>query len=364
MAESTNPASSAKSLFSPRKKKIKPLEIVFFTRQLATMLAAGLPIVKALEIVGVGNENPSLETLILDMKDHIATGHTLAETLRLYPKYFDNLYCSLIFAGESSGTLELMLDRVATYLEKIQALKKKVKKALMYPLIVFIASFGAGAILLLFVVPRFQGMFAQFGADLPAFTQMVVNLSHWLRDYWWLFFGVVIALIWIIIRLKKTVPKVAYVIDKYSLKLPVFGMINKKVIIARFTRTLATTLSAGMPIISAFDCVNSIIGNRVYLESLIKVRLDIASGQQISTALEQGHLFPNLVVKMISVGEESGTLESMLNKVATYYEEDVDSLVDNLSSLMEPLIMIVLGIIIGGFVVAMYLPIFKLGSVL
>lgn len=348
----------------PKKKKIKPQDIALFTRQIATMLAAGLPMVKAFEIIGAGNENYSMEELILGMRDHIATGHTLAETLSLYPKYFDNLYCSLINAGERSGTLETMLGRIATYMEKMQTLKKKIKKASMYPLIVFIAAFGAGAILLLFVIPRFQGMFSSFGADLPAFTKMVVNLSNFFQKFWWAIFGGLGAIIFTARHLRKTSPKVAYAFDKYLLRLPVIGMINQKVLIARFTGTLATTLSAGMPIIDAFDCVNNIIGNRVYADALAKVKQEIASGQQISTALEETHLFPNLVVKMISVGEESGTLESMLNKVAAYYEEEVDSLVDNLSSLMEPLIMIVLGVIIGGFVVAMYLPIFKLGSVM
>lgn len=349
--------------FGKSKKKIKPLDIALFTRQLSTMLSAGLPMVKAFEIIGLHHEKPSMEELILKMKDYISTGHTLAESLVLYPKYFDNLFCSLIDAGERSGTLETMLERIASYLEKMQALKKKIKKALMYPLIVLSAAFGAGGILLIFIVPRFQSMFSSFGADLPAFTQMVVNLSNFMQKYWWIIVGIIAGTIFSIRHFRKTSPTFVYKMDKLVLRLPIFGLILKKVIFARVTRTLATTLTAGMSIIDAFDSINKIIDNRVYGEALAKVRNDIASGQQISAALEATHLFPNLVVKMISVGEESGTLELMLNKVAGYYEEDVDSLVDNLSSLMEPLIMIVLGVIIGGFVVAMYLPIFQLGSV-
>lgn len=353
-----------KSLFSEPKKKITTLDILLFTRQLSTMLAAGLPIIKAFEILGAGHENPSMEELILAIKNLITSGHTLAESLAKYPKYFDNLFCSLISAGEKSGTLDTMLGRVSTYLEKSQMLKKKIKKASTYPIVVFSAAMGASAILLLFVVPRFQEMFKSFGKDLPAFTQMIVNLSNFLQAHFLSIIAVVIAIVAAFKYAKKHSPTFVYQLDKRMLKLPVVGMILQKVIIARLTRTLATTLAAGMPIIEAFDCANNVIDNKIYKEALNKVKDEVTSGQQISAALENQHLFPNLVIKMIAVGEESGALEGMLTKVATYYEDDVDSLVDNLSALMEPLIMVVLGVIVGSFVIAMYLPIFKMASVM
>lgn len=353
----------AKPLFAPSKKKIETLDILLFTRQLATMLAAGLPMIKAFEIIAVGHENPSMETLLLSIKASISSGNSLAESLAKFPKYFDNLFCSLIGAGERSGTLDTMLGRVATYLEKSQTLKKKIKKAATYPIIVFSAAMGASAILLLFVVPRFQELFTSFGADLPAFTLMIVNLSNFLQENGLVIFVLCVLAVLAFRRLKKRSPRFVYRLDQLTLKAPVVGMITKKVIIARMTRTLSTTLASGMSIIDAFDCVINVIENGIYKNALQKVKEEVSSGQQISAALEASHLFPNLVVKMIAVGEESGSLENMLNKVATYYEEDVDSLVDNLSALMEPLIMVVLGVIIGSFVVAMYLPIFKLGSV-
>lgn len=353
----------SKPLFAPAKKKIVTLDILLFTRQLATMLSAGLPMIKAFEIIGVGHENPSMETLLLSIKTLISSGHSLAESLAKYPQYFDNLFCSLISAGERSGTLDTMLGRVATYLEKSQTLKKKIKKAATYPIIVFTAAMGASCVLLLFVVPRFQELFKSFGADLPAFTQMIVNLSNFLQDHGLMIFVLAVLVILGFKRLKKRSPRFVYRLDQLTLKAPVVGLITKKVIIARMTRTLSTTLASGMSIIDAFDCVINVIDNSIYKAALQKVKEEVSSGQQISSALEASHLFPHLVIKMIAVGEESGSLENMLNKVATYYEEDVDSLVDNLSALMEPLIMVVLGVIIGSFVIAMYLPIFKLGSV-
>lgn len=353
----------SKPLFAPAKKKIVTLDILLFTRQLATMLSAGLPMIKAFEIIGVGHENPSMETLLLSIKTSISSGNSLAESLAKYPNYFDNLFCSLISAGERSGTLDTMLGRVATYLEKSQTLKKKIKKAATYPIIVFTAAMGASCVLLLFVVPRFQELFKSFGKDLPAFTQMIVDLSNFLQAHGLMILVLIVLAIFGFKRLKKRSPRFVYRLDQWTLKAPVVGMITKKVIIARMTRTLSTTLASGMSIIDAFDCVNNVIDNTIYKAALQKVKEEVSAGQQISTSLETSHLFPHLVIKMIAVGEESGSLENMLNKVATYYEEDVDSLVDNLSALMEPLIMVVLGVIIGSFVIAMYLPIFKLGSV-
>lgn len=352
------------ALFAKKKKKITTIDILLFTRQLSTMLAAGLPIIKAFEIVGAGHENPSMEALILTVKNAITSGHTLAESLSKHPLYFDNLFCSLISAGERSGTLDTMLGRVGTYLEKSQTLKKKIKKASTYPIVVFSAAMGASSVLLLFVVPRFQDMFKSFGADLPGFTQMIVNLSNFLQAYWWVIGGVAIAGRWAFKRALKRSTAFAFRVDEWMLKAPILGLVTQKVIIARFTRTLATTMAAGMSIIDAFDCVISVVDNRVYKQALQRVQNEVSSGQQISVALEAQKIFPNLVIKMIAVGEESGALEGMLNKVATYYEEDVDSIVDNLSSLLEPLIMLVLGVIIGSFVIAMYLPIFKMGSVM
>ena len=357
-------AKKPKELFAKKPKKITTLDILLFTRQLGTMLAAGLPIIKAFEIVGAGHENPSMEKLILSVKNDITSGHTLAESLSKHPLYFDNLFCSLISAGERSGTLDTMLARVGTYLEKSQTLKKKIKKAFTYPIVVFSAAMGASSILLLFVVPRFQDMFKSFGADLPGFTMMIVNLSEFLQAYWWVILGLMVGGKWAFKRAVKRSAAFAYRVDAWMLKAPIIGLVTQKVIIARFTRTLSTTMAAGMAIIDSFDCVINVTDNRVYKQALQRVQVEVSSGQQISVALEAQTIFPNLVIKMIAVGEESGALENMLNKVATYYEDDVDSIVDNLSSLLEPLIMLVLGVIIGSFVIAMYLPIFKMGSVM
>jgi type IV pilus assembly protein PilC len=347
-----------------KQPKIKTVDILLFTRQLATMLDAGLPIIKAFEIIGTKHENASMEVLILSIKNDMSSGLSFAESLAKHPKYFDNLFCNLIGAGERSGTLDVMLGRIATYLEKSETLKKKIKKAAMYPTVVFTAAMGASAVLLLFVVPRFQAMFSSFGADLPGFTQMVVNLSDFLKSYWWIILAMVGGIYFACRYGIKNSPKFALLVDKLMLHAPIIGMINQKVIIARIMRTLSTTISAGMPIIEAFDCANNVVDNRVYKNSLQKVKDEVSSGQQINTALEGSQLYPSMVIKMVAVGEESGALENMLNKIATYYEADVDGIVDNLSALMEPLIMLVLGVIIGGFVIAMYLPIFKMGSVM
>lgn len=346
------------------KKKITNLDILLFTRQLTTMLAAGLPIVKALEIVGEGHENPSMGELVLSIKNNISAGQTLTEALSQYPKYFDNLYCSLINAGERSGTLDVMLERISRFLEKSQTLKKKIKKASMYPMVVMSATIAAAGVLLIFVVPKFQETFSSFGAELPYFTQLIVKLSDFLQHQWWLILLISVLSYAAFSFGKKRSEKFAFIVDKLTLRLPVIGPISQKATVARFARTLSTTLASGMPIVDAMGCVNNIIDNRIYKKAVAQILSDISSGQQMSVSVEKSGVFSNLVIKMIAVGEESGALEEMLNKIASYFEEDVDSMVDNLSALLEPLIMVVLGVIIGGFVVAMYLPIFRLGEAL
>lgn len=343
-------------------KKIKTLEILLFTRFLSTMISAGLPIVKALEIIAFDQENPAMKNLILSIKSNVEGGKSLAESFSQYPKQFGNLYCNLIKAGENSGTLDKILNRLAHYMERTDKLKRKIKKALTYPAAILVVAFIVSAVLLFFVVPQFEKMFQTFGAQLPLFTRLVVNFSNFLRSYWWL---VLVVAIFGIAGLKKAMHKsetVQKLIDKWSLKIYIIGPLIRNGIIARYTRTLATTLEAGMPIVESMHSISAIMDNRVYSNAILQISDEVVNGYQLSSSMRTTELFPNMVIQMIAVGENSGTLSTMLNKVADYYEEEVNSTVDNLSSLLEPLIMLVLGVIVGGFVVAMYLPIFKIGS--
>ncbi len=353
----------AKPLFGSSGKKIKPADIAVFSRQMATMMKAGVPLVQAFDIVADGLENPNLRKLVLQLRDSVAAGGGFANSLREHPKYFDDLFCNLVDAGEQSGALETMLDRIATYKEKTEALKAKIKKAMTYPIAVVVVAIVVTGILLVKVVPQFAETFSSFGANLPAFTLFVLGLSELAQEYWFL------VLVWIIgsfFAFKEAVkrsPKFAYAVDKYILKLPVVGQIIYLSVMARFARTLATTFAAGVPLIDALTSVAGAAGNRIYSEAIIKVREDVSTGIQLNTALKAKKIFPTLLVQMSAIGEESGALDAMLDKVAIYYEEAVDNMVDSLTSLLEPMIMSVLGILVGGLMIAMYLPIFQLGQV-
>lgn len=345
------------------KKKINTIDITIFTRQLATMMKAGVPLVQSFEIVAEGLENPSMREVVLGIKSEVENGNTFAEAIKKYPKYFDGLFCSLIESGEQSGALETMLDRVAIYKEKSEQLKQKIKKALKYPISVVIVAFIVTIILMVKVVPVFEGLFSSFGADLPAFTKMVVNMSNWMQQYWYILIASIITLVIFVKQSYEKSQKVRDGLDKLTLKLPIFGDLIFKSIIARYSRTLATTFAAGVPLIDALESTAGATNNVVYENAVMRIRDDVASGQQLQFAMRATNRFPSMAIQMVSIGEESGALDSMLDKVATYYEEEVDNAVDGLTSMMEPLIMAVLGVLVGGLVVAMYLPIFQMGSV-
>ncbi len=351
-----------KPIFSPRVQKITPADIAIFARQLATMLDAGVPMVQSFDIIGKGHENASMAEMILSIKADIEGGDTLAEGLRRKYLYFDDLFCSLVEAGEQAGVLETLLDKIATYKEKSESIKKKVKKALTYPVAVLVVAFIVTAVLLIFVVPVFEDLFQSFGADLPAFTKFVISLSEWAQAWWWAVLGVLFILFRIYAFFQKRSQKFRHFIDKTLLKIPVVGMILNKSALARFARTLATMSAAGVPLVEALESVAGACGNIVYHEAVMKIRDDVSTGQRLQFAMEQVDLFPHMVIQMIAIGEESGAIDKMLDKVADFYEEEVDNLVDNLSSLMEPIIMVILGVLVGGLIVAMYLPIFKLGA--
>ena len=344
-------------------KKIAPKDIAIFSRQLATMMAAGVPLVQAFEIIGRGHEKPMMQELIMGIKNDVESGTALAQSLEKHPKYFDDLFCNLVDAGEQSGALETLLDKVATYKEKTEELKGKVKKALFYPTAVLVVAFVVSGILLLFVVPQFQELFQGFGADLPAFTQMVINLSEFMQNYWWIVLFGIGALVFAFINAKKRSPAFRKGLDKASLKVPVVGQILEKSAIARFARTLATMFAAGVPLVEAMESVAGATGNAIFEEATLRMKDEVATGTQLQQSMRATGLFPNMVVQMVAIGEESGSLDEMLGKVADFYEQEVDNLVDGLSSLLEPLIMAILGVVVGGLVVAMYLPIFKLGAV-
>ena len=353
---------TAAALFSNR-RKIRPKDIAVFTRQLATMLNAGVPLVQAFDIIGRGQENPAMQELVLSIKSEVEGGTALAEALRKQPLYFDDLYCHLVGAGEQAGALETLLDKIATYKEKIESIKGKIKKAMFYPAAVLVVAFLVTTILLLFVIPQFESLFKGFGADLPAFTRLVIDLSRFMQSYWWIVLGVMVGAAWGFMQARKRSPAFGVFLDKASLRLPIVGDILNKAAIARYARTLSTTFAAGVPLVDALNTVAGATGNVVYSNAVMRIRDDVATGQQLQLAMRMTGLFPNMVVQMVAIGEESGSLDDMLAKVADFYEEEVDNAVDSLSSLLEPIIIGILGVLIGGMVVAMYLPIFKLAAV-
>lgn len=351
------------AMFAARKRSIKAKDLTVFTRQLSTMVAAGVPLVQALEMIGRGHENPSMQDLILGIKGDVEAGSSLAEALDKHPKYFDELYCNLVRAGEQAGALETLLNKIATYMEKTESIKGKIKKALYYPSAVIVAAFIVMAILLIFVIPQFQSLFQNFGADLPAFTLFVINLSKMVQEWWWAIFGGIAAVGYGLYEARRRSRKFARLLGQMSLKLPILGDIFIKGAIARFCRTLSVLFAAGVPLVEGMQSVAGATGNAIYQEAVLRMREQVATGQQLQMSMRLTGLFPNMVVQMVQIGEESGQLEDMLAKVADFYEEEVDNAVDALSSLIEPIIIGILGTLIGGLVIAMYLPIFKLAAV-
>ncbi|SEJ51024.1 type II secretion system F family protein [Pseudomonas sp. NFR16] len=344
-------------------KKIKPLDIAFFSRHMATMMKAGVPLLQSFDIISEGSDNPNMRKLVDDIKQEVAAGHSFATALRQKPQYFDDLFCNLVDAGEQAGALESLLDRVATYKEKTEFLKAKIKKAMTYPIAVVIVAIIVSGILLIKVVPQFQSVFAGFGAKLPAFTLMVIGLSEIVQSYWYMLLGALLVAFMAFRKAYKTSEKFRDRIDRMLLKVPVIGPLLFKSAVARFARTLSTTFAAGVPLVDALDSVAGATGNVVFRNAVHKVKQDVSTGMQLNFSMRSTGVFPMLAVQMTAIGEESGALDSMLDKVATYYEEEVDNMVDSLTSLMEPMIMAVLGVIVGGLVIAMYLPIFQLGNV-
>ncbi|MGB5438747.1 MAG: type II secretion system F family protein [Gammaproteobacteria bacterium] len=347
---------------SAGKTKILPKDIAIFFRQLATMMAAGVPLVQAFEIIGRGHDNKGMRDLILNIKYEVESGTGLSDSLEKHPMHFDALVTNLVNAGEQAGVLETLLDKIATYKEKTEILKAKIKKAMFYPIAVMIVAVIVTSILLIFVVPQFEQLFSSFGADLPAFTRVVVNMSEFLQAYWWLVFGIVTIAVVGMMQAKKRSIAFNRGLDRLILKLPIVGPIMVKAAIARYARTLATMFAAGVPLVEALQSVAGATGNIVYSDAVLQIRDSVATGQQLQFAMNQTGLFPNMVEQMVAIGEESGALDTMLNKAADFYEQEVDDAVDALSSLLEPIIMSILGVLIGGLVVAMYLPIFKMGA--
>ncbi len=354
----------SKDLFGPRKQAIKPGDIAVFTRQLATMMKAGIPLVQSFEIVGESLENPSMKDLVMQIRDDVSAGNNFADCIRKHPRYFDDLFCNLVDSGEASGALETMLERLATYKEKSEALKAKIKKAMNYPLAVVGVALVVTAILLIKVVPQFAETFGSFGAELPAFTQFVMMLSDFAIAHWW---KVVIAVVAGSFAFKEArVRSKAFVkiIDRVTLKLPIIGPIVRASCFARFTRTLSTTFSAGVPLVDALDSVAGATGNIVFYTATKQIKEGVTTGQQLNFAIKSTTLFPTMITQMVGIGEESGALDGMLDKCATFYEAEVDNAVDGLTALMEPMIMAVLGVLVGGLMIAMYMPIFQLGEIM
>ncbi len=344
-------------------KRITPFDIAMLTRQLATMMKAGVPLVQSFDIVADGLENKGLQDLVMSIRNEISSGTSFAGALRKHPKHFDDLYCNLVDSGEKSGALEKMLDRIATYLEKTELLKKKVKKAMTYPVAVVVVAIVVTAILLVKVVPQFETLFEGFGAELPVFTQMVVRLSEWMQTWW---FVVLLGIVGAIFLFKEAIrrsQKFSDFIDKYILKLPVVGEIIDKSAVAKFGRVLSTTFAAGVPLVDALDSVAGATGNAVYRDAIQRIKTDVSSGTQLQASMREQGVFPVMAVQLTAIGEESGNLDEMLEKVAEHYEGVVDDMVDNLTALMEPIIMSVLGVLVGGLIIAMYLPIFQMGAV-
>jgi type IV pilus assembly protein PilC len=343
--------------------KVTPADIAIFARQMATMMKAGVPLVQSFEIIGEGHDNKAVQKLILGIKTEVEGGLSLAEALSKQPLYFDPLFVNLVEAGEQSGALETMLDKLATYKEKTEALKAKVKKAMFYPVAVLVVAAVVTSILLIFVVPEFKSLFDSFGAELPAMTLFVIGISEFVQAWWWVIAGSIGGAIYIFLRIKKTSPKLQESVDRIALKAPVIGEITTKSAIARFSRTLETMSAAGVPLVEAMNSVAGACGNIIYFKASIKIRDEVSQGTQLQTAMRNTSLFPNMAIQMVSIGEEAGSLDNMLAKVADFYETEVDNAVDALTSLLEPIIMAFLGVVIGGLIIAMYLPIFKLGSV-
>lgn len=350
------------SLFG-KGKKIKPMDIALFTRQMATMMKAGVPLLQSFDIIGEGVDNANMRKLIDEVKNDVAAGNSFASSLRKRPLYFDDLYCNLVDAGEQSGSLESLLDRVATYKEKTEQLKAKIKKAMTYPIAVVVVAIIVTAILLIKVVPQFEDVFKGFGAELPAFTQMVVNLSRGLQEWWWLIGAILFGATFLFQNTYKRSEKLRDAMDRGLLKAPIVGDILYKAVVARYARTLATTFAAGVPLVDALDSVAGATGNVVFRNAVGQIKQDVSSGVQLNFAMRTTGVFPSMAIQMTAIGEESGSLDEMLDKVAGFYEAEVDNAVDNLTTLMEPMIMAVLGVLVGGLIIAMYLPIFTLGSV-
>lgn len=353
-----------KPLFGSTGKKITPMEIAIFSRQLATMMSSGVPLVQAFEIIAGGQANPRMEKLVTDVKTDIESGSTLSEALAKHPMQFDELYVNLVQAGETAGVLDTLLDTIATYKERLEELKGKIKKALYYPASVIAVAVIVSFILLVYVVPQFEAIFQSFGADLPAFTKMIVAASESAQAHGFYYFLGLVGFIFGFIYFKKRSPKFAHFLDRVTLKLPVIGQIMHHSALARFSRTLATTFAAGVPLVDALDTVAGATGNVVYGNAVLQIKEDVAVGHQLQLAMRQANLFPHMVIQMTAIGEEAGSLDTMLTKVAEFYEQEVSNAVDALSSLLEPFIMIIIGVIVGGMVVGMYLPIFKLAAVL
>lgn len=344
-------------------KRIKPKDIAIFTRQLATMMKAGVPLLQAFDIVGRGNPNPSVARLLYEIRTDVETGTSLSAAFRKHPAYFNSLYCNLVEAGEAAGILEDILDRLSTYLEKTEAIKGKVKSALMYPTAVLVVAFIVVSVIMIFVVPAFKEVFTSFGADLPAPTLAVIAMSEFFVDYWWLIFGALGGGLYFFFKAWKRSEKVQRFMDRLLLRLPIFGQLVEKSVVARWTRTLSTMFAAGVPLVDALDSVGGAAGNSVYAEATAKIQQEVATGTALTQAMTNTGVFPSMVLQMCAIGEESGSIDHMLGKAADFYEQEVDDMVAGLSSLMEPIIIVILGTLIGGIVVAMYLPIFKLGAV-
>ena len=344
-------------------RKIVDKDIALFTRQLATMMKAGVPLLQTFDIVGRGHDNPAVGKLLLDIKSDVETGSSLSQAFRKFPLYFDQLYCNLIAAGEQAGILETLLERLATYKEKMIAIKSKIKAALFYPISIIVVAFVITAVIMIFVIPAFKEVFKSFGADLPAPTMIVIGISDFFIAYWWAIFGGIGGSIYAFFYTWKRSETMQIAFDRLFLRLPVFGNIIRKSVIARWTRTLATMFAAGVPLVESLESVGGAAGNYVYKIGTRQIQGEVSTGTSLTSAMQNSELFPNMVNQMVAIGEESGALDSMLGKVADFFEAEVDDAVEALSSLMEPIIMVVLGVLIGGMVIAMYLPIFRLGAV-
>ena len=350
------------ALFGPRKKPIKAVDIAIFSRQMSTMLTAGVPLVQSLDIIGRGHDNPSMRKLVLDIKANIEDGNTFADSLARHPKHFNDLFVNLVDAGERAGALEDLLEKVATYQEKTEALKSKIKKAMYYPAAVVVVAVAVTAIMLVKVVPQFESLFQSVGSDLPAFTKMVVGMSEFAQEWWWIMLAGAVVGIIAIIRGRRASRKFRKRTDIMLLKVPIVGTILEKSAVARYARTLATMFSAGVPLVEALESVAGATGNLLYEDAVLNMRDKVATGQSLQLAMQQAEVFPNMPIQMIAIGEEAGSLDLMAGKVADFYEREVEDMVDGLTSLLEPVIIVFMGVVVGGLVIAMYLPIFKIAS--